>query len=192
MRDILESGLTANDKAYALTHIQGNTRDYFKRHHTNIAFEPVAIAMRGRYTKDGEIEQHFEARSDMKGNALTTATKNSSEINDKSPSLTTGSMVTSSCATTIFTQTDKKNIGINKPFYKVENGYITVNEEQYPIKLADGYYIIRPLTVTECCRLQTLPDDYCRAVSKTQAYKGLGNGWTQVRNDNFELRGSEK
>lgn len=259
LRDILESGLTANDKAYALTHIQGNTRDYFKRHHTNIAFEPVAIAMRGRYTKDGEIEQHFEARSDMKGNALTTATKNSyvaepirigdigtaaqahrvyscdaksvslkacsggqggktglylcpvfdnaggaktvlkaipklfdkygyvpemfnayntSEINDKSPSLTTGSMVTSSCATTIFTQTDKKNIGINKPFYKVENGYITVNEKQYPIKLADGYYIIRPLTVTECCRLQTLPDDYCRAVSKTQAYKGLGNGWT--------------
>lgn len=103
---------------------------------------------------------------------------NTSEINDKSPSLTTGSMVTSSCAITIFTQADKKNIGINKPFYKVENGYITVNEEQYPIKLADGYYIIRPLTVTECCRLQTLPDDYCRAVSKTQAYKGLGNGWT--------------
>ena len=26
--------------------------------------------------------------------------------------------------------------------------------------------------------MQTLPDDYCRAVSPTQAYKGLGNGWT--------------
>lgn len=26
--------------------------------------------------------------------------------------------------------------------------------------------------------MQTLPDDYCRAVSKSQAYKGLGNGWT--------------
>lgn len=37
---------------------------------------------------------------------------------------------------------------------------------------------IRKLTVTECCRLQTLPDDYCRAVSNAQAYKGLGNGWT--------------
>lgn len=44
--------------------------------------------------------------------------------------------------------------------------------------LADGFYIIRKLTVTECCRLQTLPDDYCRAVSNTQAYRGLGNGWT--------------
>ena len=62
--------------------------------------------------------------------------------------------------------------------YRVENGQITIKSKTYPIKLADGYYIIRKLTVTECCRLQTLPDDYCKAVSATQAYKGLGNGWT--------------
>lgn len=62
--------------------------------------------------------------------------------------------------------------------YEVKNGLITIKDKQYPIKLPDGYYIIRKLTVTECCRLQTLPDDYCKAVSQTQAYKGLGNGWT--------------
>lgn len=62
--------------------------------------------------------------------------------------------------------------------YKVENGIITINGNQYEIDLDDGYYIIRKLTVKECCRLQTLPDDYCRAVSNSQAYKGLGNGWT--------------
>ena len=62
--------------------------------------------------------------------------------------------------------------------YKVENGIITINGKQYEIDLDDGYYIIRKLTVKECCRLQTLPDDYCRAVSNSQAYKGLGNGWT--------------
>jgi DNA (cytosine-5)-methyltransferase 3A len=62
--------------------------------------------------------------------------------------------------------------------YEVRDGYITVKGKRYPIKLADGYYIIRKLTVKECCRLQTLPDDYCRAVSNSQAYKGLGNGWT--------------
>lgn len=62
--------------------------------------------------------------------------------------------------------------------YKVEDGNITIKGKQYPIKLADGYYIIRKLTVTECCRLQTLPDDYCKAVSDSQGYKGLGNGWT--------------
>ena len=62
--------------------------------------------------------------------------------------------------------------------YEVKNGKITIKDKQYPIKLADGFYIIRKLTVTECCRLQTMPDDYCRAVSASQAYKGLGNGWT--------------
>ena len=62
--------------------------------------------------------------------------------------------------------------------YKVENGQITIKGKQYPIKLADGYYIIRKLTVTECARLQTMPDDYCKAVSDSQAYKALGNGWT--------------
>ena len=62
--------------------------------------------------------------------------------------------------------------------YEVKDGKITIKGKEYPIKLADGFYIIRKLTVTECCRLQTLPDDYCRAVSNSQAYKGLGNGWT--------------
>ena len=68
--------------------------------------------------------------------------------------------------------------GKTYPVYEVRNGLITIKGKTYPIKLADGYYIIRKLTVTECCRLQTLPDDYCRAVSASQAYKGLGNGWT--------------
>lgn len=62
--------------------------------------------------------------------------------------------------------------------YKVENGLINIKEKEYPIKLKDGYYIIRKLTVRECARLQTMPDDYCKAVSDSQAYKALGNGWT--------------
>lgn len=64
------------------------------------------------------------------------------------------------------------------PVYEVKDGQITVKGKQYPIKLLNGYYIIRKLTVTECCRLQTMPDHYCDAVSDSQAYKGLGNGWT--------------
>ncbi|MEG2679792.1 MAG: DNA cytosine methyltransferase, partial [Oscillospiraceae bacterium] len=38
--------------------------------------------------------------------------------------------------------------------------------------------IIRKLTVTECKRLQTVPDNYIFPVSDSQAYKMLGNGWT--------------
>ena len=62
--------------------------------------------------------------------------------------------------------------------YEVKNGYMDIKGEKYLLNLKDGKYIMRKLTVTECCRLQTMPDNYCRAVSKTQAYKGLGNGWT--------------
>lgn len=44
------------------------------------------------------------------------------------------------------------------PVYKVENGFITIKDTQYQIKLADGYYIIRKLSIKECCRLQTMPE----------------------------------
>lgn len=64
------------------------------------------------------------------------------------------------------------------PIYAVKDGQITIKGKQYPIKLADGFYIIRKLTVTECKRLQTVPEDYIFPVSDTQAYKMLGNGWT--------------
>lgn len=62
--------------------------------------------------------------------------------------------------------------------YRVQNGTIEYKGVSYNVELPDGFYIIRKLTVKECCRLQTLPDDYCRVANKTNAYKGLGNGWT--------------
>lgn len=62
--------------------------------------------------------------------------------------------------------------------YEVRDGLITIKGKQYPIKLVDGYYIIRKLTVRECMRLQTVPEWYEFQVSDSQAYKMLGNGWT--------------
>ena len=62
--------------------------------------------------------------------------------------------------------------------YEVKNGNITIKGKTYPIKLIDGYYIIRKLTVSECKRLQTVSEWYEFPVSDTQAYKMLGNGWT--------------
>lgn len=70
--------------------------------------------------------------------------------------------------------TDRKQM----PVYEVRGGRITIKGKTYPIKLADGFYFIRKLTVTECKRLQTVPDTYAFPVSDTQAYKMLGNGWT--------------
>lgn len=62
--------------------------------------------------------------------------------------------------------------------YEVRDGFITIKGKRYPIKLRDGFYIIRKLTVRECMRLQTVPEEYVFPVSATQAYKMLGNGWT--------------
>ena len=73
--------------------------------------------------------------------------------------------------------TDETN-GKQHPVYEVVNGLITIKGKQYPIKLKDGYYIIRKLTVRECMRLQTVPEWYEFPVSDSQAYKMLGNGWT--------------
>ena len=62
--------------------------------------------------------------------------------------------------------------------YEVRDGNITIKDRTYPIKLDDGYYIIRKLTVSECKRLQTVPEWFEFPVSDTQAYRQLGNGWT--------------
>lgn len=62
--------------------------------------------------------------------------------------------------------------------YEVRDGNITIKDRTYPIKLIDGYYIIRKLTVSECKRLQTVPEWYEFPVSNTRAYSMLGNGWT--------------
>ena len=62
--------------------------------------------------------------------------------------------------------------------YEVKDSNIMIKGKTYPIKLIDGYYIIRKLTVSECKRLQTVPEWYEFPVSNTRAYSMLGNGWT--------------
>ena len=62
---------------------------------------------------------------------------------------------------------------------------------RYPNAYEDNTLQWRKLTVKECCRLQTLPDDYCKAVSNSQGYKILGNGWTNEV-IKFILKGENK
>ena len=62
---------------------------------------------------------------------------------------------------------------------------------RYPNAYEDNTLQWRKLSVKECCRLQTLPDDYCKSVSNSQAYKILGNGWTNEV-IKFILKGENK
>jgi len=93
-------------------------------------------------------------------------TRRGRNMQDKSNCLMTSNQYYQYCGTT------------DKPIYEVRNGLITIKGKQYPIKLIDGYYIIRKLTVTECKRLQTVPGWYQMPCSASQNYKMLGNGWT--------------
>jgi site-specific DNA-cytosine methylase len=67
-----------------------------------------------------------------------------------------------------------------------ENVKSTVQRKKFGLMAPDQDYefYYRKLTVTECERLQTVPDGYTKAlsatakqISNTQAYKMLGNGW---------------
>lgn len=70
--------------------------------------------------------------------------------------------------------------GYNKGGIKALNGktpsVTTSSWEHNNLLLRDG--LVRKLTPIECERLQTVPDDYTSAVSDSQRYKMLGNGWT--------------
>lgn len=118
---------------------------------------------------------------------------NNSEIKEKCPTLTAQCNQQTSSSTVMvicpvipieFDEMGKPTRAAswldNKTYivYEVQCGQITIKEKRYPIKLEDGFYIIRKLTVSECKRLQTVPDWYEFPVSNTQAYKMLGNGWT--------------
>lgn len=115
---------------------------------TGLYAVPAGMAWHGR-----ENGSAFEMRDDQKSNAAA-ATGHQSRL--------------------VIEAADGKQM----PVYEVRGGRITIKGKTYPIKLADGFYIIRKLTVTECKRLQTVPDTYAFPVSDTQAYKMLGNGWT--------------
>ena len=115
---------------------------------TGLYAVPAGMAWRGR-----ENGSAFEMRDDQKSNAVA-ATGHQSRL--------------------VIEAADGKQM----PVYEVRGGRITIKGKTYPIKLADGFYIIRKLTVTECKRLQTVPDTYAFPASNTQAYKMLGNGWT--------------
>ena len=159
LRDILESDedLTTNDKAFCLTAsyngaVAWNT---IERNQRNVVEEPVRVGALPR--PNGELS--------------TSQAKRIYSIDGKSVNLVANGGGEGA-------KTGLYAVPTNKSIYEVKDGTITIRGKQYPIKLADGYYTIRKLTVTECKRLQTVPEWYEFNVSNAQAYKMLGNGWT--------------
>lgn len=154
------------DKTHCLTTVQKD----------NMVAEPVEV--RGMNYELAEVydkDDGVVARLDMpKCHDILTRVYG---VEGKSPTIT--AMSGGNVEPKVFSNVDTVKSKTKTPIYEVKDGKITIKGRQYPIKLADGFYIIRKLTVTECKRLQTVPDDYDMSViSNTQAYKCLGNGWT--------------
>lgn len=237
IRDILEYGVFEKRKAYCLKHQAGNARDYFKKHHTNIAFVPVRVpefteetksrALSASYANKGAgegtladkafNEDSHKQRCDFIAEAVNQTKRGKSQTlkaqyrkNGFKNFLRRDGMGATGIAEPIRaggagdktglyaiptklswaepTEFDesgkptKARSGADGKIYdvfEIADGKITIKAKAYPIKLLDGYYIIRKFTVRECARLQTVPEWYdFSVISNTQAYKCLGNGWT--------------
>lgn len=156
LRDVLESGedLTSNEKSYCLTASYDGACAWntIERSQRTMIAEPVRI---------GDIGSTSQAHRVY-------------SCDGKTVTINAGGGGQGGKTGLYMCPATGKELNV----YEVRNGLITIKGRQYPIKLADGFYIIRKLTPVECERLQTLPDGYTKAVSNAQRYKGLGNGWT--------------
>lgn len=200
LKDILDSGedLTSNDKAYTLTAsyngaVPWNTIERCQR---NMVIEPINVTSDGKahtikaqYYKNGIA--NFITNGGFGATAVATpikvgcypspdgTLKNSQGMRIYSVEGKAVNQVAQGggmgAKTGLYAiPSDKTSHSV----YEVKNGYITIRDKSYPIKLADGWYTIRKLNITECKRLQTVPEWYEFPVSNSQAYKLLGNGWT--------------
>ena len=179
LRGILESGVCWKEKGYALLSTTGGTtaddmvsRNTHKGVPYNVLVEPVRIGTIENDAKNQTFDsQQYRVYSpDAKS---VTLCGNGGGLGAKT-GLYAVPVIPDGKGQFVIKAAGGKEIQV----YEVRGGRITIKGKTYPIKLADGFYIIRKLTVTECKRLQTVPDAYVFPVSDTQAYKMLGNGWT--------------
>lgn len=187
---------TPDGKSFCITATEykgSNPQQTLTKHRRTMVAEPIeprCVAQRGRYPENPKsrvaglpTEQMFEAREDGKTNTLTTVQKDNlvAEPVRVGTYPTSDGRLLNSQGNRIYSvdgNVIEPKSGKTHPVYEVRNGLITIKGKQYPIKLKDGYYIIRKLTVRECMRLQTVPEWYEFPVSDSQSYKMLGNGWT--------------
>lgn len=201
--DILESGVCWKEKGYALLSTTGGTtaEDMIVRRQRNGVAEPVRIGTIENDAKDKDFDsQQYRVYSPYAKSV--TLCGNGGGLGAKTGLYTApvhepvnmtadgkAKCLRASCykdgiRNLVGNDVDKRTCvavsvdGKTRTAYVVHDGKIRIGDKECPIKLRDGCYIIRKLTVAECRRLQTVPESYVFPVSDTQAYKQLGNGWT--------------
>ena len=205
LRDIIETGETDKEKSYCIDanyYKGGNEKSYLEHGRRQLII--TGGAFRGRNPEKPksretglETVQKLEMRGDEKTNTLTTVQKDNVCVmiredfyknrekeriyTDKSPTIRAVHDVLD-----VGTCIQIGSAGLNghestNRVYSPDGKSPTLTAiqggNQEP-KVSTDSITWRKLTVTECERLQTVPDGFCRAVSKSRAYHALGNGWT--------------
>jgi len=169
LRDIVEDGVSDRDKSYCIdaNHAKsGNEKQYLEKSRRQLIITGGAIRGRNVENPSSRVagistKQRLDIKQGGKANCITTVGKDSLCVQIGSA--------------------DIKGYDSKKRVYDVNHKGPCLTAicggHQEP-KISTDLVTWRKLTVTECERLQTVPDGYCRAVSNSRAYQALGNGWT--------------
>jgi DNA-cytosine methyltransferase len=170
LRDIIESGAVDREKSYCIDanyHKGGDPKSYFEKSRRQLVGISETSMGVSPYKNDGR-----------KGSFSEIGTIN---VEDGK-----ASCVSSAHTPKILTSIRPgavKNAGIGNRIYSIEGKGVCLTSQSGGTAgngnmLVGDNITYRKLTPVECERLQTLPDGYTDAVSNTQRYKCLGNGWT--------------
>lgn len=170
LKDIIESGISDREKSYCIDANYakgGNEKSYLQDGRRQLIITGGRITGRNpdnpKSRKSGlPTVQMLEIKENGKSNCLSTVGKDS-------------------ICVMVGHAEGIKGHDYNRCVYSVEGKAPTLNGASggnLEPKISGNNITWRKLTVTECERLQTVPDGYCCAVSKTRAYHALGNGWT--------------
>lgn len=198
--DIIEDGLTYQDKSYTLTatYAGAQLKNTLERHQRTMIFQRARGKNKGglKYDKSPTLtanswqdNNHLVIGAALRTRDTPSGRLKKLEVNHigKANALTTVQTDSMSCEPVRIGIKDGCRDTRSSRIYSVKGKSISLCANGggggaltglYKIDLPDGDYIVRKLTPIECERLQTLPDNYTKAVSNTQRYKGLGNGWT--------------
>lgn len=166
LKDIIETGITEKDKSYCIDANYakgGNEKNYIDKSRRQLIITGGRMTGRNpdnpKSRKSGlPTVQMLEIKEDGKSNCISTVGKDSLCV--------------------CIGSADVKGFDCQKRVYSTEGNSPSIVSQGHQPKISDDNITWRKLTVTECERLQTVKDGYCKSVSKSRAYHALGNGWT--------------
>jgi DNA (cytosine-5)-methyltransferase 3A len=190
LQDILETGLSYQDKAHVLTASYAGAvfwNSIQKNQRTMIA-EPILNGQANLFINEAQdnyiiapvlYNPYNQKTLKYKSGTLSTCSQNQTAIS--------GQVVFEPLASQPIRLGHYNKGGQGDRIYSVKGKSVCLSANGggrgsctglYKIDLPDGDYRIRKLTVNECCSLQGFPQDYCKSISSTQSYKAIGNSFT--------------